>query len=283
MEAAKLSGALKSTPAVRQCLDLLLRDSSLEVLNYALDSVATHRFSEHLPLVIPLLGNPMTRHVAQDALAAYGPGIEDRIKGHLNDAAETLEVRIAIPEILARIGSQKAADILSLELARGPADMQQSLIDALYRIRSDRPEIRFKKKRILGVVFSLTETIYNVYLAADENQNPDRLSAYIQRWKPALDFKTKQIFDLLALLYAQEDIARAYQNISQGTQKSVGYSLELLDHVLDRHLKLLLFPIIEDLPPEEKARRMRRLSRRLGKSLGQHAELTESKFTRRVS
>ena len=58
----------------------------------------------------------MTRHAAQDALAAYGPGIEDRIKKHLHDATEKLEVRIAMPEILARIGNQKAADILSVEL-----------------------------------------------------------------------------------------------------------------------------------------------------------------------
>ena len=191
----------------------------------------------------------MTRHAAQDALAAYGPGIEDLLKGYLHDAAEKLEVRISIPEILARVGGQKAADILSRELSEGAADMQQSLIDALHRISSNRPEIHFKKKKIMATVLSVIEEIYNVYLTADDHRNRGDSSTYTQRWKPALDFKIKQIFDLLALMYPNQDIAKAYQNLSQGTQKSVGYSLELLDNVLERHLKLFLFPIIEDLTP----------------------------------
>jgi AAA family ATP:ADP antiporter len=282
MEAARLSGVLKPTPGVRQYLDLLLRDSSPEVLSYALDSVATHRFSEHVPLVIALLGNPRTRHAAQDALTAYGSGIEERIEGPLHDAAEKQEIRIALPEVLARIGSQKAADILIAELARGTADLQQSVIDALYRIRSNHPEVRFEKKRILTGVFSLMKTIYNVYLAAEENQGQDSFSQYIQRWKPALDFKTKQIFDLLALVHPPEDIAKAYQNISQGAQKSAGYSLELLDHFLDRNLKLLLFPILEDLQPEERIHRLKKLRRKLEKSQRQDRDMTESGLARRV-
>jgi AAA family ATP:ADP antiporter len=283
MGAARLIGLLKPTPAVRQHLDRLLRDSSLEVLNYALDSVAIHRFSEHVPLVIPLLGNPMTRHAAQDALAAYGPGIEDRIKKHLHDATEKLEVRIAMPEILARIGNQKAADILSVELVGETADIEQSLIEALYRIRSNHPEIHFKKKKIISVVLSLMENIYNVYLAVDESRKTGDVSAFTQRWKPALDFKIKQVFDLLALMYPPEDIAKAYQNISQGTQKSVDYSLELLDNVIDRHLKLFLFPIIEDLTPEERIRRLSKLKKGLEKSLAKSHNSAEFKNIRHIS
>ena len=80
-------------------------------------------------------------------------------------------------------------------------------------------------------------------------------------------FLTRQIFDLLTLIYPSEDIIRAYQNIQQGTQKSFDSSLELLDNVLDRDLKLFLFPIIEDLPPEYKARRLRRLRGSLNRYL----------------
>jgi hypothetical protein len=283
MEAARLCGFLKPTPGVRRCLDLLLRDSSLEVLNYALDSAAIHHFPEHLSFIIPLLGSPVTRNIAQDALATYGPGIEDALKAHLHDATENLEIRIAIPDILARTGTQTAADILCAELAHGNADVEQSLIDALYRIRSNQPEVYFKKKRIMAIVFSLIEKVYAVYLAVDENQIPGGLSAYVQRWRPAIDFKTKQIFDLLTLIYPAEDVVKAYQNISQGARKSADHSLELLDNVLDRDLKLFLFPIIEDLPPEEKARRFSKLARKLGKNLGQYLDAKESKSIRTIS
>jgi hypothetical protein len=267
MEAAKLIGLLKPTPGVRQCLGRLLQDSSPDVLNYALDSAAIHRCSEHLPLIIPLLGNSMTRNIAQDDLATYGSGIEDILKVHLQDAAEKLEVRNAIPDILARFGNQKAADILIMELPQGTDEMEQSLIDALYKIRSNRPKIHFKKKRIMAIVFSLIKRSYAVYLAGVENQSPGGLPASAQEWKPILDLKIKRIFDLLTLIYPAEDIVKAYQNILQGTRRSVDYSLELLDNVLDRDFKLFLFPIIEDLPPNEKARRLKKLDKSLGQRL----------------
>ncbi len=65
----------------------------------------------------------------------------------------------------------------------------------------------------------------------------------------------------MTLLYPSEDIVKAYQNILQGTRKSVDYSLSLLDDLLDRELKAVLFPLIEDLPPEERTLRMRKAMR----------------------
>ena len=127
MEAAKLIGFLKPKPVILRCLSHLLQDSSLNVLIYALGSATVHRCPEHASLIIALLENPMTRHEAQNALAAYGPGIEDILKMRLHDTTERLEVRNAIPEILACIGDQKAADILCAELSRGSEGLEQEL------------------------------------------------------------------------------------------------------------------------------------------------------------
>jgi uncharacterized hydantoinase/oxoprolinase family protein len=88
-----------------------------------------------------------------------------------------------------------------------------------------------------------------------------------------LDLATKQIFDLLSLVYPTEDIVKAYQNILQGTGKSFDSSLELLDNVLDADLKELLFPIIDDIPPEYKAEQLRRLRRSLDKHLSQNGDI----------
>jgi ATP:ADP antiporter, AAA family len=279
MEAARLISIMKPTPGVRQLLGQLLQNSSPEVLNYALDSATVHRLSEHVPLIIPLLGNPMAVSIAQSTLAAYGSGIEDTLAAHLHNATENLQVRNAIPDILARLGNQKATDTLIMELAQGTEGMEQSLIDALYKIRSKWPKMRFNRKKIMAAVFSMISKSYAVYLAGIENQSPDNPSASARDWKPVLDLKIKRTFDLLTLIYPSEDIIKAYQNILQGTRNSVDYSLELLDNVLDRELKLLLFPIIEDLPPEEKARRLRKLE----KSLEQRLVSTEIVSRDRVS
>jgi ATP:ADP antiporter, AAA family len=265
MEAARLIGQMEPSPDVFHSLESLLRDPSPDVLNYALSSAAVHLRKEHVPLIIPLLGNPMNRQAAQDVLEAYGPRIEDVLRKHLQDAGERLEVRQAIPEVLARIGNQRAADVLTGELARGEEDLEQELTDALYKIRSNQPKVRFKVAKIRAAILSLIKKNYEALLAEGDSR-PARGDCSVSGpdVKAALDLQTKRIFDLLALIHPPEDIVTAYQNILQGSKKSVDYSLELLDNILDRDLKAYLSPLIEDLPPEERIRRLKKRARGLG-------------------
>jgi len=51
---------------------------------------------------------------------------------------------------------------------------------------------------------------------------------------------------LLGLVYSHEDIFRAYQNIQVQTKDSVAYALELLDYTLDKEMRDLIFPVLED-------------------------------------
>jgi len=260
MEAAKLMGLMEPSPDVFSYLGRLLQDPSPDVLNYALASAAVHLRREHLPLVIRLLGNPMTEQVAQDALAAYGPKIEDVLRKHLQDAREKPAVRRAIPEVLARFANARAVEILTAELARRKEDIEQEVVDALYKIRQDQPDLRFKEKRIKAAVMSLARRCGALIITRaaggpEAGTDIEEAQALMDRW-------IKRIFDLLTLIYPAEDIVKAYQNILQGTSKSVDYSLELLDNILPRDLNVLLFPLIEDLPAEEKARRLKKARRR---------------------
>ncbi len=255
MEAAKALGLMEPTPAVIRELGRLLRDPSLEVLNYALNSVAVHLRKEHVPLIVDLLGNPMSRQLAQDTLAAYGPRVEDVLKKRLQDRGAPPDVRRAIPEVLARFGNQKAADALVAELEAGDELLEAHLIEALYKVRSNHPQLRFKKRRIAAAALYLARRHAADYLDAVEagagrEPGPER--------QAAIDLRTKLLFDLLTLVAPAEDVVKAYQNILRGTKKSVDYSLELLDNILGADLKELLFPLIESLPPEERCRRLRR-------------------------
>jgi ATP:ADP antiporter, AAA family len=259
MEAAKLAGLLSPTPGVLRCLELLLQDPSPEVLNYALGAAAAHLRSEHLPLIIPLLANPMTRHAAQDTLTAYGFAVEDVLKKPLRDERERSEIRSAIPEILARLGNQKAADILMAELSRGSEELDKEIVEAFYRIRTNQPKIHFRKKKVLAAIFIAVRKAYAMYLDETETASAAQPYSPPSGKKAFGDIQIKQIFDLLTLIYPAEDIVRAYQNIQQGTKKSVDFSLELLDIILDPDIKRFLFPILEDLPQEERSLQLKKL------------------------
>ncbi|GEM_PF-244029 len=266
MEAALLAGLMEPTPEVMRSLRRLLEDPSAEVLNYALGSAAVHRHKAHLPLILPHLGQPTTRQAAQAALAAYGPEIDDTLRRHLESDKESLEVRRAIPEVLARTGGQRAADILTEELSRGRGEMEQELVDALFRIRADRPVVLFKKKKILEAVYSIVRACYALILGKGGEESPGGSDGAALGRAALLELRIKRIFDLLTLIYAPDDIAKAYQNILKGTAKSVDHSLELLDNILNRNLKTYLFPLIEDLPQEQRLSVLRKLRRRLDRA-----------------
>jgi AAA family ATP:ADP antiporter len=255
IEAAKIIGRMVSNDSTLETLGRLLRDPSFEVVLYALESAAVHRHPGHVPLILPRLADPQLRAETQKTLAAYGPGIEGLLQPVLRSAAEPLDVRRAVPEVLARVGSQRAADILLDELARHDEALEQALIDALFRIRTERPQVRFREKAVRAEVVVLARKACDVVL--DPPADPAEAKA-------ALDIRIKRVFDLMTLMHHPEDIIRAYQNILQGTAKSADYSLAHLDTLLDPELKGLLSPLIEPLPPEERAALVRKAMKRQG-------------------
>ncbi|MDH4197720.1 MAG: hypothetical protein OEW05_09960, partial [Candidatus Aminicenantes bacterium] len=250
MEAAKMLGMMEATPEVVRRLKQLLQDSSPEVLNYALASAAVHRKRDFLPLIIGHLGNPSTQAVAQDALAVYGGRVVGTLQQRLKEERLDPEVHRAIPEVLSRIGTQKAADVLVGMLAGGRAEARAETIDALFKLRSSHAGIVFPPGQVRRAVLRLFGDAYAVVL--DKGK---------QGARPRLTILLKQIFDLLSLIHPYEDIARAYQNISLGTKKAVDYSLELLDNLLDPQLKAFIFPLVEDLPEDQCLAQVRRLDR----------------------
>ncbi len=249
METAKMLGLMQPTAEVVRRLKQLLRDNSPEVLRYALAAAAVHRKKDTLPLLFAHLGPAATRQWAQDALAAYGERAVGGLKERLESAAEDPAVRAAVPDVLARIGTQHAADILMAELDRGRAETLSETVEALLRISAPGSELRFSAPRLLRSAYAAVRRAYRVVLDdGGSGESRNRLETEVNR-----------IFDLLSLAYPRDDVVRAYQNLRQGTRKSMDYAVELLDNLLEQELKTFLFPLIEDLTDAERAARVRRL------------------------
>jgi ATP:ADP antiporter, AAA family len=256
MEAAKVLGMMRPEPSVVRLLSRLLRDDSPDVVNYALDSAVRLGQKEHVPLIVRQLADARTRRTAVDALAAFGNRILGALVRRLEDRKEDLAVRQAIPEVLVLMGGQKAADALVAELLKGDGAAEPEIIGALYRIRSERPDVVFREKRLVPAVLAQVRSAYRLILEGGPGQASGG---------GLLAFRIKWTFELLSLIYPAEDVVKAYQNICRGTRKSIDYSLELLDNVVANDLKEFLFPLVEDLPPEERARKCGKLLRPLEK------------------
>lgn len=267
MEAAKALGLMEPDPVVIRNLRRLLRDDSPDVANYALESAARLKQREFVPLIIRHLGRAATREEARRTLASYGSRIIGTLKDYLSDKEEDLNFRKAIPDILAQTGTQRAADLLSLELKKQDEDVEPEIIEALYRLRSRNSQIVFQKELILPEVIRQIKQSYWLIIKMNEFKEKKEGWLPFQDLEASLAMHLKRIFELLSLVYPPDEISRAYQNICQGTRKSLDYSIELLDNILPKELSLYLLPIIEDLPLEVRAKRCQKLLKQLEKSM----------------
>jgi len=266
MEAAKIIGMISPQASVIKELKRLLRDPSAEVIRYAAESAGRLKRREFVPLLIDHLIHPAIREAAAQALRSYGDSIVGTLKDYLSDPQEDIRIRQAIPDLLAKTGSQRAADILTMELAKETSEMEGELIEALHRLMSNSPGIRFSSETVHLKIVSLIKKCYFLVLQIHDVR-ADRKKEVLRRdLENSLNRTMKQIFELLGLVYPQEDIVRAYQNILVGTKKALDYSVELLDNILKRELKELLIPLIEDTTLEEKARISRKMIKAAEKS-----------------
>jgi hypothetical protein len=293
MEVAKALGMMSADAPLVRNLGRLLKHESPEVVRYALESAGRQRKMDFVPLIVPHLGRAATREIAKQALLAYGDRVAGTLKDYLADPEETVAVRTEIPDLLARMGTQRAVDALVRELRKGDESVRAAVVETLGRVRSRLPAIAFRSADIEPEIFAgirrSCEAVIEMSRArAREGGAPlpvkgRALAAELDpRAKPgapadpvvadvadAVGTETvlvrtlKLVFELLGLLYPHDDIARVYQNYTEGTKRSVDYSLELLEHLLRKEIKDALMPLLEERPLNEKAAACARVLRTL--------------------
>jgi len=261
MEVAKAIGLMDSQSPLIQRLEGLFQEESPEISKYAMESAAKIGSRDYVPAIVQKLTNPPTRQDARAALEKYGQKIIGTLSDYLGDTEENIEVRKELTAVFARIGSQEAVDFLSWELEEERIEMDSDIIDALDRIRTERPEIRFQEEIIkMKIAREIKEYYTNLirYYESKSAESKENLEKSLP--KNLLDSMTN-IFKLLGLIYLHEDIFKAYQNLKTGTKDSMAYAVELLDNTLEKEMRDVILPIVEDLPLVQRVRRCRSLLR----------------------
>jgi HEAT repeat protein len=211
---------------------------------------------EFVPLILPHLQSPLLADAAAAALLAYGERISGTLGDALADPGENAAVRRAVPGVLARIATPRAAAALLRALRRGDGAVRTEIIEALVRIRAARPEAAWPAETVAAEVRKSAEAACGWIERLVRGGTKDEAAA------AALGRVFKQIFDLLSLVYPHDDIIRAWQNYARGERRAVDYSLDLLEHLLRREDKDVVLPLLEAAPDEDKLRRCRELRRR---------------------
>jgi hypothetical protein len=219
-----------------------------------------------VPLIISHLAHPSLQQAAAKTLLAYGDRIVGTLKDYLCDAGEAVSLRRAIPDILAQVGTQRAADLLTGAI-RDPCGLESEVIAAGSRLRSEMPGVEFDEAVIRAAILRLVRRGYGLLLDSEEESGTAGRGPSLNEMEAGLNRTVRDIFNLLGLVHPQDDIRKAFQNLSAGTKKNIEYSLELLDTILKRDIKPFLLPLIDDAPYEERVRRCRKLLPALDKAL----------------
>ncbi len=262
MELAKALGMMPTDAPLTENLTRLLKHDSPSVVHYALESAARLRKRDFLPLIVPHLGQAAVRDRAIDTLVAYGDRAMPVLRDWLADFRADLRVRQAIPDVLAAIGTAKAAEALVRQLRRRDPEITDAVIEALFKLRTRCPGLRFRERDIRPEILTYVRAACRAAESAEASASPaGGGNGKGKAGAPVPGYR--QIFLLLGLIYPSEDIGQALQNYSEGTKRAVDYALELLENILPREMKDAVLPVLEDAPANEKARSARRILKTL--------------------
>jgi len=263
MEVAKAIGMMDPNIALVEKLEALIYDDSPEVSRYAIESAAKLRKEDHIPAIIHKLSNSLTREDAISALKKYGQAALNTLEEYLKDSSKDLDLRIAVVAVLARMGTHLAADILVGELKRNSGELDTVIIDALDRIRAEKPNIYISAKVTKRKTFEVIKQYYQTSIDLQELKPGKKNVEERKKLQKNLDNHFMNIFKLLGLYYPHEDIIRAYQNLITGTKDSVAFAIELLDNTLKKDVRHFVLPLVEDISPAARKRKFLQMLKNL--------------------
>ncbi|MGB2907109.1 MAG: Npt1/Npt2 family nucleotide transporter [Candidatus Aminicenantaceae bacterium] len=266
MEVAKALGMMDPHAPLVRHLEALIYDDSPEVARYAIESAAKLKRPEHISALINRLAKPLTREDSISALLKYGHEAVGAMNAYLGDHHKDIDLRKALVNALARMGTQEATNVLLRDLDRKASDLDSEIIDALDRIRSENPEINISQNVTKRETLSLIKRYCKTFLELQELKSGKKDIELREQLQKRLNTYFMDTFKLLGLFYPHEDIAKAYQNIERGTKDSTAYAIELLDNTLSKDLRDVLLPLIEDLSSQDRGHRFQNILKNFPKT-----------------
>ncbi len=256
-EAARLLGELPE--GFENHLHVLLADPEPEVVCEVFRSVAKLRNRRFIPELIEHLADPAVGGEAANALAVFGDLVVGTIRDHLLDPEIAPEIRNELPDVLLKIGTEAAAQVLVENLMQGDPILRFRIISALNKLRRQAPSITIEQEAVESI---LAAELLGHYRS---HQILHRLSAMgddaaIQTLQKTMGHERERIFRLLSLLYPQHDVHSAYVGLQSKDHVVHDNALEFLDNVLQPQLRKILVPLLDsEYSLEERARLADRL------------------------
>jgi AAA family ATP:ADP antiporter len=214
-------------------LERLLHDPDPLVAHAAGVSAARLGDPSQLDALLRALADPERAVPAREALRGHGAAIVTELATRLDDRGLPARIRRAIPDLLAAIGTQVAADALADALERHPPRTRTRVVRALWRLHR-HGGVEFDTGLIEARVRHEV-VAYRAHLSAlerlGEGDGPG-MRMLRRALSETVDRDLERIFRLLGLCYPERDVLAAYRGVMAGNPSTRAHALELLDNLL---------------------------------------------------
>lgn len=260
-EKLALARALESRPLekFRDIIDELLaspearlRRATLRVLRCSPELARTDR-------LLQLLEDPHCRGDARRVFVALGTRGLDVLIAALDDARTPLGVRRHLPRTISRFVRPVAVAALAGRLAREPDGTTEfKILRALGRMRSDAPHLPVDPKLVEAYLHRSVEDAarYTTLLdrIGDDTQPSLELVRELLREKQR--WSIEHAFRALGILYPRSGVRTLYGAVRGKNKERRAAAHELLEPMLPMEIRLPLFAILDDLPPDVRRKRL---------------------------
>lgn len=232
----------------------LLRDSNRQVVLAAIRSIGSTKLEEAIPYLTEFLAGNRYFSEAHYTLKTFGNKTLDALEQayHKTQAGILQKKRILV--LMGYIPGSDSMNVLLSKLGEDHPGLLYQCLSSLERcdlVGNDKALLRLNQ--VLVRLLSLTAWNFAALASAGEEKMGDELmEALNAEVRQNLDF----IYKVLSLIYDPQSILQVRENLESGTAEGPGFAMELLDLFIGDEIKPYLFPILDDLEPEEKFKQL---------------------------
>ena len=224
----------------------LIADEDAEVVRQAIGAASVVMRPEIVAALIAALARPEVASDAAEKLARYGDPLVPELARCLQDDGTRVEIRRELPQVLVRIGTALALEVLIDGLLQADATLRHRVIASLNKLHDVHPDVRIDPQLVELVLAAEIAGHYRSY------QVLGALQSHLKEGDPALqglahsmDQELERIFRLLGLLSEGPGVHDAYVGVRSTNASVRANALEFLDNVLKPELRRLLVPLLD--------------------------------------
>jgi ATP:ADP antiporter, AAA family len=227
-------------------LVLLISDPEPSVAKQAIAATSVVMRDEVVSALLGALARPELTADAADRLSRFGNALVPRLAQCLSDAGTPVETKRELPQVLVRIGTPVALEVLIEGLLQSDVTLRHRVIASLNKLHDVHPEVRIDEQLVEVVLAAEISGHYRSYqvLGAlreqfkDDDQSLDGI-------RQSMDQELERMFRLMALLVPGPGLHDAYVGVRSTNPTVRDNALEFLDNVLKPGLRRLLLPLLD--------------------------------------